>query len=150
MIGRHDRDSGGWTAWIACGVMGYAFTMDEPSDDMATPCGFSNYQMNYVRLVMLWVSVIDGDGYKAHNWPEFPICDQTLPAGEFDGVGGRVNAAGAAFIAERLRQALETYAVEDLLDFFDDHPGGPEVRSWVEEFAGFNEQAAQRDGYHLV
>jgi len=131
--------------------MGYAFALRKPTDGFAdTVCGFNNDQMNYVRLVMLESSVINGDGLMAADRRGLEICDQTLPAARFLGVGGRVTAAEAAFIAERLQQALDGNLIGDLLGFFDEHPGEPAVRGWVNEFLDLNQRAAGDDGYYVV
>ena len=66
------------------------------------------------------------------------------------GVGARVSAAEAAFIAERLRQALDRHVIGDMLDFLDEHPGEAAVRGWVDEFLDLNERAASDDGYYIV
>jgi hypothetical protein len=131
--------------------MGYAFALQKPADGFAnTVCGFNNDQMSYVRLVMLEASVIDGDGFRAANRSGLEVCDETLPASRFVGVGGRVTAGEAAFIARRLRQATERGLIGDLLDFLDEHPGEPAVRAWVNEFVDLNERASYQDGYSIV
>lgn len=131
--------------------MGYAFALQKPADGFAdTVCAFNNDQMNYVRLVMLESSAINGDGLMAADLPGLEICDQTLPAARFLGVGWRVTAAEATFIAEGLRQALNRNLIADMLDFFDEHPGEPAVRGWVNEFLDLNERAARDDGYYIV
>jgi hypothetical protein len=131
--------------------MGYAFALQRPAGGFAdTACGFNNDQMNYVRLIMLEASVIDGDGFSAANRRGLGVCEQTLPAARFVGVGGRVTAAEAAFIAQRLRQAIDQGLIGDTLDFLDAHPGEPAVRGWVNEFVDLNEQGARGDGYYIV
>jgi hypothetical protein len=131
--------------------MGYAFALQRPVDGFAdTVCGFNNDQMSYVRLIMLEASVIDGDGFKAANRRGLEVCEQTLPAARFVGVGGRVAAAEAAFIAQRLRQAVDRDLIDDLLSFLDDHPGESAVRGWVNEFIDLNERGARDDGYYIV
>ena len=92
----------------------------------------------------------NGDGLMAADRRGLEICDQTLPAARFLGVGGRVTAAEAAFIAERLQQALDGNLIGDLLGFFDEHPGEPAVRGWVNEFVDLNQRAAGDDGYYIV
>ncbi len=131
--------------------MGYAFALQKPADGFAdTVFGFNNDQMMYVRLTMLEASVIDGDGFRAANRRGLEVCDQTLSAARFVGVGGRISAAEAAFIAQRLRQAVDRGLIADVLDFLDEHPGEPAVRGWVNEFVDLNERAAQDDGYSIV
>ncbi|MBV1855829.1 hypothetical protein [Catellatospora tritici] len=131
--------------------MGYSFTFDKPHDGVAVDCAFNGYQMNFVRLIMIEAGAIAGDGFTAaiHN-PGLETCADTVPAMNFlSNDGWHITAHEAAFIASRLRQAVELRVVPDLLSFFDDRPGAADVRDWVEEFAAFNERAARRDGYYV-
>ena len=131
--------------------MGYSFTYDRPSDDAESGCGFNNWQMTYVRLIMLEAGAITGNGLLAAlTTPGLEVTAQTLPAEKFMSNGGaHVTAAEAAFIAGRLRAALDAGVVADLLIFLDDAPGPAEVTDWVTEFATFNDRAAARAGYYV-
>jgi hypothetical protein len=131
--------------------MGYSFTLDPPSDGARSGCAFNNWQMNYVRMVMVEAGAIAGNGLKsALRTPGLEATAQTLPAATFATNGGaHVTPAQAAFIAGRLRQALDQYVVQDLLSFLDDAPDSGEVKQWVQDFANFNEQTAGQDGYYV-
>jgi hypothetical protein len=131
--------------------MGYSFTFDPPSDGAVSGCAFNNWQMNYVRLVMVEAGAITGNGLSAAlSAPGLETSQDTLPAKTFMHNGGdHVTATEATFIAGRLRRAVADGVVGDLLSFFDDPPSGTEVRDWVDEFAAFNELAATRDGYYV-
>jgi hypothetical protein len=131
--------------------MGYSFTFDPPSDYAVSGCAFNNWQMNYVRLVLVEAGAITGDGLSAAlSAPGLETTPDTLAAGTFMSNGGaHVTAAQASFIADRLRRAVAEGLVGDLLSFFDDAPSSTEVRGWVDEFAAFNELAASRDGYYV-
>jgi hypothetical protein len=131
--------------------MGYAFSFDPPTDEgyLSTPCAFNGDQMNYVRLIMIDAGVLTGDGFKsALETPGLEVTEETLPTRRFLYNEGHTTAAEAAFIARRLRAALDADVVSELLSFLDDHPGEDEVTEWVEQFAAFNEQAADRNGYY--
>lgn len=131
--------------------MGYAFSFDPPTDEgfASTPCAFNGEQMNYVRLVMIEAGVLSGDGFaQALDTPGLEICGETLPTRRFHYSEGHTTAAEAAFIARRLRAALHADVVPELLSFLDEHPGVDHVTAWVEQFAAFNEQAAERTGYY--
>lgn len=43
--------------------MGYAFTLDKPYDGVAVGCALNGHQMTNVRLVMIEVGTVAGDGY---------------------------------------------------------------------------------------
>jgi len=130
--------------------MGYSFTLDPPGD-ARSGCAFNNWQMNYVRMVMVEAGAIDGNGLKsALRTPGLEPTEQTLPAATFMSSNGtHVARAQAAFIAGRLRQALDRNVIRDLLRFLDDAPEIVEVAQWVQEFAGFNERTAEQDGYYV-
>jgi hypothetical protein len=131
--------------------MGYAFSFDPPTEEgyLSTPCAFNGHQMNYVRLIMIEAGVLTGDGYEqALATPGLEVTEETLPTRRFLYNEGHTTAVEAAFIARRLRAALQAGVVAELLSFFDDHPGKDEVTAWVEEFAAFNELAAQKSGYY--
>ena len=53
----------------------------------------------------------------------------------------------AGGLSERISARLKALNTEDVRELA---AAGAEIRGWVEEFTRFNEQAAQRDGYHLV
>jgi hypothetical protein len=132
--------------------MGYSFTWDPPSDDAVSGCGFNGHQMNYVRMVMLEAGAIAGDGFLAppRPLPGLEPSPMTLPARRFMyNDGEHITADEAGFIAARLRRAMELRVISELLSFFDDAPDTTEVQKWTEEFATFNERAAQRDGYYV-
>ena len=132
--------------------MGYAFSFDPPNDDgfASTPCAFSDEQMNYVRLIMIEAGTLSGDGLtSALETPGLEICEETLPTRRFLYSEGHTTAAEAAFIARRLRAALDADVVAELLSFFDEHPGTDQVATWVEQFAAFNDQAAKQAGYYV-
>jgi hypothetical protein len=75
---------------------------------------------------------------------------QTMRVATFMSNGGaHVTPAQAAFIATRLRKAVGDGVVADLLSLLDDAPGSGEVTGWVQEFAAFNEKAAEQDGYYV-
>ncbi|MBO3744392.1 hypothetical protein [Actinoplanes flavus] len=131
--------------------MGYAFSFDPPTEDgfAATPCAFSNEQMNYVRLIMIEAGVLSGDGFaQALETPGLEVSEESLPTRRFLHSEGHTTAAEAAFIARRLRAALDAKVVAELLSFFDEHPGTDQVTAWVDRFAAFNDQAAKRAGYY--
>ena len=132
--------------------MGYAFSLEEPHDGVRTPCAFSNDQMQYVRLVMIEAGATAGGGFEAAlPRPGLEPCADTVPIARFRSNGGwHVTAREAAFVATRLRRAVELDVVDDLLMFLDDSPDGALVQEWVEEFAAFNEHAAERDGYYVA
>ncbi|MDG4832899.1 hypothetical protein O7627_26855 [Solwaraspora sp. WMMD1047] len=132
--------------------MGYAFSFDPPIDGSyaSTPCAFNSEQMTYVRLIMIEAGVLAGDGYQqVLETPGLETTDLTLPARRFQFNEGHITAAESAFVARRLRAALETDVVGELLSFYDEHPGEDQVTAWVGQFAAFNEQAAQQHGYHI-
>jgi hypothetical protein len=130
--------------------MSFAFTLEKPHDDVAVPCSFNGWQFNHVRLVMIEAGVLDGDGFaQALQHPDLPVTEQTLRGNRFAYNEGHVTAGEAAFIAGRLRQAVEADVIWELLSFFDDAPETDEVVAWVNEFAAFNETAAARDGYWI-
>ncbi|MFF5228882.1 hypothetical protein [Dactylosporangium sp. NPDC000521] len=131
--------------------MGYAFSFDPPTDEgyASTPCAFSGEQMQYVRLIMIEAGVLTGDGFEqALCTPGLEVGEEALPARRFLYNEGHTTAAEAAFIARRLRAALDACVVGDLLSFYDEHPGTGEVSAWVERFADFNAEAAGRSGYY--
>jgi hypothetical protein len=131
--------------------MGYAFSFDPPTDDgyASTPCAFDGEQMNYVRLVMIEAGAVAGDGFnQALETPGLEVTEESLPTRRFLYNEGHVTAAEAAFVARRLRAALQAGVVGELLSFFDEDPGEDEVTTWVEQFAAFNEKAAERSGYY--
>jgi hypothetical protein len=131
--------------------MGYSFSCDPPSDHARHGCAFNDWQMTYVRLVMVEAGAINGDGLKAPDLPGFEVEERTLRAKLFlSNDGWRISAEDAGFIAARLRAAVAAGVVGQLLSFFDDAPPTAEVREWVEEFATFNESAAARDGYYVT
>ena len=131
--------------------MGYSFTYDRPSDHAESGCSFNIHQMTYVRLIMVEAGAIDGDGLKAAlKTPGLEPTADTVPARNFLSNGGwRITPEQAAFIAARLRSAVEKDVIFELLMFLDDAPGREEIREWVEEFATFNERAAAREGYYV-
>jgi hypothetical protein len=131
--------------------MGYSFTLDPPSDHARSGCAFNNWQMTYVRMVMVDAGAIAGNGMEsALRTPGLETTDQTLPAATFMSNGGaHVTPGQAAFIAGRLRLALDHGVVSDLLSFLDDAPGSAEVSEWVREFAAFNEETAGQNGYYV-
>jgi hypothetical protein len=131
--------------------MGYAFSFDPPTDEgyERTPCAFNGEQMQYVRLIMIEAGVLSGDGFEqVFQRQGLEVCEETLPARRFMYNEGHTTAAEAAFVARRLRAALATGIVGDLLEFYDEHPGVDEVTAWVEQFVAFNEEAASKDGYY--
>jgi hypothetical protein len=131
--------------------MGYAFSLEPATDDGfgSTPCAFSGDQMHYVRLVMIEAGVLSGGGFQqALETPGLEVCEETLPARRFLFSEGHTTAAEAAFIARRLRAALGVGVVAEFLSFLDEHPGVDLVSGWVEQFAAFNERAAQQAGYY--
>jgi hypothetical protein len=131
--------------------MGYSFTLDPPGDGARSGCAFNNWQMNYVRLVLVEAGAIAGNGLtSALRTPGLEPTNQTLPAATFMfNSGTHVDRAQAEFIAGRLSQALDQNIIGDLLSFLDDAPAGAEVAQWVQEFAGFNERMAEQDGYYV-
>ena len=131
--------------------MGYAFSFDPPTDEgyASTPCAFNGEQMNYVRLIMIEAGVLDGDGFQqALRTPGLEVGEETLPTRRFLYNEGHTTAAEAAFIARRLRAAVDARIAGDLLSFYDEHPGVGAVTAWVEQFAAFNEEAARKSGYY--
>lgn len=131
--------------------MGYAFSFDPPTEEgyASTPCAFDGEQMNYVRLIMIEAGVLTGDGFaQALQAPGLEVAEETMPTRRFLHNEGHTTAAEAAFVARRLRAALDAQVVAELLSFFDEHPGEDQVTAWVRQFAAFNEQAAQKDGYY--
>jgi hypothetical protein len=131
--------------------VGYAFTLQKPHDGVAVDCAFDSDQMTYVRLIMLESGAITGDGLEAAlSRAGLEVSAETLPTSTFTSNSGQhVTADQAGFIAARLRRAVEAGIIGDLLGFYDDSPGTAAVRAWVEEFAEFNERAAQLDGYYV-
>ncbi|WP_030171759.1 hypothetical protein [Spirillospora albida] len=132
--------------------MGYAFTLERPHDDTAVHCAFNGEQMNYVRLIMIEAGATAGDGFAAAlGGPGLETCADTVPIDRFmSNDAWHITAREAEFIAGRLRRAVELGVIDDLLGFYDESPGTAAVRSWVEEFAAFNERAARQNGYHVM
>ncbi|WP_091075216.1 hypothetical protein [Micromonospora nigra] len=131
--------------------MGYAFSLDPPTEEgyLSTPCAFSGEQMNYVRMIMIEAGVVAGDGVaQVLDTRGLEVTEETLPTRRFLYNEGHTTAAEAAFVARRLRAALDAQVVAELLVFLDDHPGEDQVTEWVRQFAAFNEQAAQQNGYY--
>jgi len=132
--------------------MGYSFLWEPPRDGADSGCDFNVFQMQYVRLVMIEAGAIAGDGFASPPSPRdgLDVTADTLPASKFMSNGGwHITPEQAAFIAARLRQAVRLDVVPELLMFLDDGPSTSDLRGWVEEFATFNEHAAQRDGYYV-
>ena len=131
--------------------MGYSFTFDPPADDAGSGCAFNNHQMGYVRLLLVEAGAIAGGNFiSPRPQPWWEPAGPPLPAATYLSNGGaHVTPAQAGFVAARLRRAIAANADRDLLDFLDDAPPAADVRSWVEEFATFNELAATRAGYYV-
>jgi hypothetical protein len=130
--------------------MGYTFTWDKPADDAVSGYALNNYQMNYVRLIMIESGAIAGDGLSSPEQPKpgLETSAETLPAKKFmSNDGWHITAPEAGFVAARLRRAVELDVVDDLLMFFDHPPDDLQV--WVEEFAAFAERAAERNGFYV-
>lgn len=139
--------------------MGYQFSTDKPGDQigektgtgMGVECAFNANQMSYIRMIMVEAGVIAGGGFEqALSYPDLAACADTLPAKKFlSNDGWRITAPEAGFVAARLRRALDLDVVADVLYFLDDAPDKNDVHEWAEEFAAFNETAAQNDGYYV-
>ena len=80
--------------------MGYSFTFDPPSDYAVSGCAFNNWQMNYVRLVLVEAGAITGNGLSAAlSAPGLETTPDTLPAGTFMSNGGAHVTAAQALLS---------------------------------------------------
>lgn len=108
-----------------------------------------DWQMESVRLVMLEAGAIAGGGQERLFGNErFAPSPESLPVAHFSSPGGwQVTPGQCAFIAGRLRAALDADLIGDMALFYSEQP--TQLRDWVEEFAGFNESAATTGGYRV-
>ncbi|GAA3197765.1 hypothetical protein GCM10010532_016270 [Dactylosporangium siamense] len=125
--------------------VGYDFA----AEDAGTSYRLNDWQMGHVRLVMLEAGAVAGDGLaRLFGNERFAPSADTVPVGHFSSNDGwQVTAAQCAFIAARLRAALDADLIGDMALFYYDQP--TQLRDWVEEFAAFNEQATAQGGYRV-
>jgi len=133
---------------LVSSAVGYSFV---PHGNVPVGCSFSSGQMTYVRMIMIEAGTVAGDGFVAAlSYPGLETCADTVPTKKFlSNDGWHITAHEAAFIAARLRRAVELNVIAELLVFLDDRPDAVEVRDCVEEFAAFNERAAEQGGYYV-
>lgn len=123
--------------------MGYDFAIEGTGSGHR----LNDWQMGFVRLVMLEAGAVAGGGLeRIFGNEQFAPAADTVPVGHFSSNDGwQVTAAQSAFIATRLRAALAADLIGDMALFYDDQP--TQLGEWVDEFATFNEEAATRGGY---
>ena len=131
--------------------MGYSFSLIPGRHDVVRDgCNLTGHEMMYVRMILIEAGAIEDDKYMSPVSPKPGLerTPETFPASMFESNDGQyVDAERAAFVARRLRRAVELGVVSDMLSFLDDAPETEYVRAWVEEFAEFNELAARYGGY---
>lgn len=125
--------------------MSYAFENAQDS------YGLNIEQMTWVRLVMVEAGAIVGDGLEqAFDIEVLAPGPEAVPGRRFlSNDDWPISDEESRYIAGRLRAAIAHDVAGELVMFFDDHPPSSEIRSWVEEFAAFNERAAENGGYRV-
>jgi hypothetical protein len=127
--------------------VGYSFELSTPGDGASY--SLNDWQFGFVREALREVGAAVEAGYQqALETAGFEPSADSVDMLKFrSNSNWHVTAAEAAFVAGRLRAGLAAGVVSDLLSFFDDAP--PEARTWVAEFAAFNERAAAGAGYRV-
>ncbi|GGM56328.1 hypothetical protein ACFFX1_07650 [Dactylosporangium sucinum] len=126
--------------------MSYAF---QPEDPVQHGYGITSWQMRELRLVLLEAGAIAGDGLeRIFGNARFAPGPETVPVAMFSSNDGwRISPQRCAFIASRLRAALDAGLIGDMALFYEDQ--SPDLPAWVTEFAAFNERAAAWGGYRV-